>query len=386
MKNNFNPSFQNLSVLNRRLLGVWALGAALSACGGGGDDSIVPVPPAPPEPPAPPVVTGQVVASAWSDALPLFETGFISFAEAFVGVGVSGLIYFQAIEKFDEKYELVLKQCRPDGSLVSSTRLQGGFPEQISVVETSSADEILVSVAFTAPSGMINTKITVGGYIARLNTQSGEVRKILESDTICPAGLARDSAGSLYTLDLKTGNVLRLAAGQNQAAVIYSAQPGAGASTNAAWDFVMYAKGMVAVTADGTVYATLSGTHSASAASYGSNNSEGQRMVRLRNGQADLIAPAPDAGRINGLGVLGNDVFALVNSQANTLVRKVDAAGVVSTVAGTPGSNAQTQWGAPGALGTQTQWIGLTPDGRIHLHGPAQASPRFYSVLLPAQA
>lgn len=380
MKNNLNPLFPSQAVLNRRMLGVLALGAALSACGGGGSDnsSNDGGNGGSNDGPATPVATAQVVASTWSDALPALPA-------LPAGVGASGLIYFYATENFDEKYEPVLKQYRPDGSLVSSTRLpgsvkvNGAFPETIAVVEKSSADEIFVAVAFTAPSGMINTKITSGGYIARLNTKSGEVSKILESDTICPSGLARDGADNLYTMDLKTGNVLRLAAGQNEAAIIYHAQPGV-RSTNIMWDIVFYAKGMVAVTADGTVYATLEGTHPASEDSYG--GSFAKQIVRLRNGQADLIATN---GVVRGLGAHGNDAFFLASNQTDTLVRKIDAAGTVSIVAGTPGSNAQTQWGSPDVLGVNTQWIDLTPDGRIHLHTQADESPRFYSVLLANQ-
>lgn len=374
MTNNLNPLFPSQAVLNRRMLGVLALGAALSACGGGGSDNSSND--GSNDGPVTPVATAQVVASTWSDALPAIPA-------LPAGVGASGLIYFYTTENFDGKYEPVLKQYRPDGSLVSSTRLPGNvkingeFPETIVVVEKTSADEIFVAVAFTASSGMINTKITSGGYIARVNTKSGEVSKILDSDTICPSGLARDGADNLYTVDLKTGNVLRLAAGQNEAAIIYRAQPGAGA-TNIMWDIVFYAKGRVAVTADGTVYAMLEGTHNASADSYGN----GQQIVRLRNGQADLIKTNR---AVRGLGAYGNDAFFLTSDTTDTLVRKIDAAGTVSIVAGTPSSNAQTQWGSPGVLGVNTQWIDLTPDGRIHLHTTANESPRFYSVLLANQ-
>ena len=186
-------------------------------------------------------------------------------------------------------------------------------------------------------------------------------------------------------MDMKTGNVLRFSPGQNEPSVIYSAKPGASASTNVFWDLVFDAKCMVAVTTDGTVYATLSGAHAASDASYGGY---GRQVVRLRNGQADHIKLAlpEDDGRINGLSARGNNVFCLVKSQKSTLVRKIDAAGAISTVAGTPDSNATTEFGSPGVLSQRTQWIDLTPDGRIHLHGQAQDNPRFYSVLLPANS
>ena len=102
--------------------------------------------------------------------------------------------------------------------------------------------------------------------------------------------------------------------------------------------------------------------------------------MRVRNGQADRIQPGlADGEEIGGFGVHGNDVFCLVNG----LVRKIDTAGVISTVAGTPGSNKTTQFGSPGALGRTTQWIDLSPDGRIIYLRQAQESPRFYSVLLP---
>ena len=375
-----------MPVLNRRMLGVLALGATLSACGGGGDDgddgdngggAVAPV------------ALGQVVASTWSDSLPQFQTGDLFFAKEYAGVGASGLIYFRGTEQFDEGYAPVLKQYKPDGTLVSATRLpisvKDAFPEQIAVLEEQSTDVVLIAVALTVNSGMINTKITAGGYIARLHTPSGEITKLFESSTVCPGGLARDSAGSLYTMDMKTGNVLRFSPGQKEASVIYSAKPGASASTNVFWDFVWDAKCMVAVTTDGTVYVTLSGSHVASEASYGRY---GAQLVRLRNGQADQIKlslPEDGAG-IKGLSAHGNSVFCLVKSQKNTLVRKIDAAGAISTVAGTPDSNAKTEFGSPGVLSQRTQWIDLTPDGRIHFHGHAQDNPRFYSVLLPANS
>ena len=376
-----------MPVLNRRMLGVLALGATLSACGGGSDDG------SDHEDggdngggPVAPVALGQVVASAWSDTLPQFQNSYS--AKEYAGVGASGLIYFRGIEQFGEGYAPVLKQYKPDGTLVSATRLpisvKDAFPEQIAVLEEQSTDVVLIAVA-SVNSGMINTKITRGGYIARLHTPSGEITKLFESSTVCPGGLARDGAGSLYTMDMKTGNVLRFSPGQNEPSVIYSAKPGVSASTNVFWDLVFDAKCMVAVTTDGTVYATLSGAHAASDASYGGY---GRQVVRLRNGQADHIKLAlpEDDGRINGLSARGNNVFCLVKSQKSTLVRKIDAAGAISTVAGTPDSNATTEFGSPGVLSQRTQWIDLTPDGRIHFHGHAQDNPRFYSVLLPANS
>lgn len=379
-----------MPVLNRRMLGVLALGATLSACGGGSDDV------SDHEDggdngggPAEPVALGQVVASAWSDTLPLLHTGD-SLAKEYVGVGASGLIYFRGIEQLDQGYAPVLKKYKPDGTLVSATPLpidvKDAFPEQIAILEEQSTDVVLIAVALAKGSGMINTKITTGGYIARLDTSSGEITKLFESSTVCPGGLARDSAGSLYTMDMKTGNVLRFSPGQKEASVIYSAKPGASAATNVFWDFVWDAKCMVAVTTDGTVYATRSGgLHPVSDASY---DSYGKQVVRLRNGQADQIKLAlpEDGGAITGLSAHGDSVFFLLRSAKNTLVRKIDAAGAVSAVAGTPDSNAKTEFGSPGVLSQKTQWIDLTPDGRIHLHGQAQDNPRFYSVLLPAKS
>ena len=377
-----------MPVLNRRMLGVLALGATLSACGGGSDDG------SDHEDggdngggPVAPVALGQVVASAWSDTLPQFQNSYS--AKEYAGVGASGLIYFRGIEQFGEGYAPVLKQYKPDGTLVSATRLpisvKDAFPEQIAVLEEQSTDVVLIAVAVAKDSGMINTKITTGGYIARLHTPSGEITKLFESSTVCPGGLARDGAGSLYTMDMKTGNVLRFSPGQNEPSVIYSAKPGASASTNVFWDLVFDAKCMVAVTTDGTVYATLSGAHAASDASYGGY---GRQVVRLRNGQADQIKLAlpENEGVITGLSAHGDSVFFLSGSGKNTLVRKIDAAGTVSTVAGTQGSNAKSEFGSPGVLSWSTQWIDLTPDGRIHLHGQAQDNPRFYSVLLPANS
>lgn len=377
----FEPSFNNIS---RRHLGILALGATLSACGGSGDA----------DEPAAPVANGEVVPSTWSDAVPDISNDV--FARTYAGVGANGLIYIYGTEKFNDEFDYVVKQYKPDGTLLSTTRLppkptpallfltpESLFLEQVVVIEVPFTNDILVSAAFSAPSGMINTKFTAGGYIARLNTASGEMTKLFESGTICPGGLARDTAGNLYTIDMKTGDVLQLSAGKNEITVLYSAKPGKSASAH--YDFVWDAKCTVAVTTDGTVYATLvTGGHYASSASY----NDGQWIVRLRNGQADRIQPGlSDRREIRGFGAHENDVFCLVHDgQTNTLVRKIDATGAISTVAGTPGSNQTTQFGSPGALGRTTQWVDISPDGRtIHLR-QAQDNPRFYNVLLPAHS
>lgn len=370
----FEPSFNNIS---RRHLGILALGATLSACGGGGGGDA--------DEPAAPVANGEVVPSTWSDAVP--NIGNDVFARAYAGVGASGLIYMNGVEKVDGNYYSVLRQYKSDGTFITIKRLsdlikQG--PEQVAVIEENGANQVLIAVAFSVNSGMINTKFTAGGYIARLNTASGEMTKLFESGTICPGGLARDTAGNLYTIDMKTGDVLQLSAGKNEITVLYSAKPGKSASAH--YDFVWDAKCTVAVTTDGTVYATLvTGGHVASSASY----NDGRWIVRLRNGQADRIQPGlSDRREIRGFGAHENDVFCLVHDgQTNTLVRKIDATGAISTVAGTPGSNQTTQFGSPGALGRTTRWVGLSPDGRtIHLRQEAQESPKFYSVLLPAHS
>lgn len=380
MKNYLDKFDPSLHALSRRHLGILALGATLSACGGGGDDADKP------DEPAVPVANGEVVPSTWSDAVPDISNDV--FARTYAGVGASGLIYVNGVETVDGNYYSVLRQYKSDGTFITIKRLatliKEPSPEQVAVIEENGADQILIAVAFSVNSGMINTKFTAGGYIARLNTASGEMTKLFESSTICPGGLARDTAGNLYTIDMKTGDVLQLSAGKNEITVLYSAKPGKSASAH--YDFVWDAKCTVAVTTDGTVYATLvTGGHYASSASY----NDGQWIVRLRNGQADRIQPGlSDRREIRGFGAHENDVFCLVHDgQTNTLVRKIDATGAISTVAGTPGSNQTTQFGSPGALGRTTRWIDLSPDGRtIHLRQEAQESPKFYNVLLPAHS
>lgn len=378
MKNYFYKFDPSLHALSRRHLGILAFGATLSACGGGGDA----------DESAAPVANGEVAPSTWSDAVP--NIGNDVFARTYAGVGASGLIYVNGVETVDGNYYSVLRKYKSDGTFITIKRLatliKEPGPEQVAVIEENGADKILIAVAFSVNSGMINTKFTAGGYIARLNTTSGEMTKLFESSTICPGGLARDTAGNLYTIDMKTGDVLQLSAGKNEITVLYSAKSGNIASTVIHYDFVWDAKCTVAVTTDGTVYATLvTGGHYASSASY----NDGQWIVRLRNGQADRIQPGlSDRREIRGFGARGNDVFCLVHDgQTNTLVRKIDATGAISTVAGTPGSNQTTQFGSPGALGRTTRWVDLSPDGRtIHLRQEAQESPRFYSVLLPAHS
>lgn len=341
--------------ISRRTVGLLALGAALSACGGGGDSESA---------------LGRVSASDWSDALPAYvPTSPVQMG--IIAVGASGLIYATSLEGS----ETVLTRYRPSGAVASQFRLpRGPSPyTQIDVVEDTATGDILM--ARSAITGVfINTYAAAGGGIYRLNPASGQITAIFESSTVTPSGLARDATGNLYTLDLKTGDVLKLPAGSNQATVLYrvTSEPVAPIG-GSAHDFVLSAKGVIAVTSDGTLYATLvAGGHRAGAV-YGPY---GAKAVRLRNGQADLL-DAPGGA----FGAWGTSLYYL----SNGLLRRLDAAGVVTTVAGTSGVSERTQFGSPGTLSSSAAWIGLTPDGRIHLESRGGAGPRFFDVVLAAE-
>jgi Immunoglobulin I-set domain len=312
---------------------------------------------------------GEVVPSGWSLALPVFvQTTPVQFG--LIAVGASSLVYAAS----DENERYVLKRYHPDGSAAGTfplPRMPNTYT-QISVVEEAPAGDVLIAVSQIA-AAFINGYRAVGGGIYRLNPASGQLSTLFESDTISPSGLARDAAGNLYTVDLKTGDVLKLSAVDNQMAVLYRVNgeplPAVG---GIAYDFGFAAKGQVAVTSDGTIYATLvTGLHRASSA-YGQS---GAQSVRLRSAQADRIE-----GLGGAFGAYGNGLFFLSKST----LRKLDASGNVFTVAGTLGLDGQTQYGSPGTLSSSAGWIGLSPVGRVHLESKDPAGPRFFDIVLPA--
>ena len=366
MKNNLPSQF----MLNRRTLGFLYLGAALSACGGGGSDAInndeIPFNP-------------EVIASNWSDTLPTSSAQEWLYPENYINVGASGLIYIKSAQG--------INQYKPDGTLVREISLPTNQQKNtniysISIIEDTSTNDIFIAVAYAWVVNF-NSYATLGGFIARLTPQSSQV--LFESNTVAPAGLARDKNGNLYFMDMKTGDVLRLAAASTEPTVIYRNEYDRSGMTSDT-DFVFFTRCNVVVTDDGTVYAHLT-------AGYGRPGGSiyYPGILRLRNGQVNVINM--NAGDIRGFGAYGNSIFVLTQTYPpqglrvpnSPLIRKIDAAGVVSTVAGTPNAQGSTQFGSPGVLSKTTSWVGLSPDGRIHLQSWAKETPRFYSVRLPTQ-
>ena len=71
--------------INRRQVGFLALGAALSACGGGGDDQ---------------QALGRIAASDWSETLPVFSpTSPVQLG--YIAVGAGGLVYATSLQGSD---------------------------------------------------------------------------------------------------------------------------------------------------------------------------------------------------------------------------------------------------------------------------------------------
>ncbi|GAA4424715.1 immunoglobulin domain-containing protein [Acidovorax lacteus] len=329
---------------------------------------------------------GQVVASDWSESLTAYASPeSTSPAEfGYIAIGTGAWVYAAAFEAGD----YVLRRSRADGSVTETFRLPRvpNTYTQIAVWEDPATREILVARCLIASVALnINTYQAVGGGIYRLEPVSGQFIPLFESDRITPSGLARDTSGNLYTVDLKTGDVLKITAGSLQITTLYQVsgqQPLTAGGVP--YDFVLRSKGLVAVTADGTVYATLVTSSPRVAAAY---QLYGEQWVRVRNGKAEMISvrtPAQTNGITWGMGARGNSVFFLYKSAQSTLVRKVDAEGNVLTVAGTWGSQEKTQFGSPGVLGRTSKWIGIGSDGQLYLEGWDAAGPRFFGVLLPA--
>ena len=313
---------------------------------------------------------GQIVTSGWSQTLPVFGgTSPVQFGH--IAVGTQGLVYTVSNEDGD----YVLTRYLPAGTAVDRfvlPRVSNAYT-QIGLVEEASTGDILIARSLIK-AAFINTYTATGGGIYRLNPGSGQFTALFESDTITPSGLARDGAGNLYTVDLNTGDVLKLSAGSNQITVLYQVMGAPPAPIGGiAQDFSLSAKGVVAVTSDGTIYATLVTAGHRASSVYGPY---GAQAVRLRNGQAELIK-----GLGGAFGAYGNSLFAL----SNATLRKLDASGNVFTVAGTLGLNGKTQFGSPGTLSISAGWIGLTPDGRVHLESRDAAGPRFFDIVLPTE-
>lgn len=316
---------------------------------------------------------GTVVASDWSRELPRNYGALIE-------VGSSGWVYVYDREKHN------LLRYKTDASVTEGYDLSriaisvyGASDLRINVKEDASSGDILIARAwFTGAS--INISTAIGGGVYRINPGSGQVTTLVEPDTIVPSGLALDRFGNLYTIDLKTRNVLKIAADSHHVSVIYENKRAVG---NAAQYPFTAPRGMVAVTDDGTVYATIESSYPSPL--FLDDSVSGRSLLRLRDNQADAISishlPAT-WGSVAGWGAYGNDLVFLLKS-SNFLVCVIDVAGNVRTVAGTPGSTGPTQFGSPGILSDTSRWIGMTPDGRVHLDSQAAEGSEFFDVILP---
>lgn len=330
---------------------------------------------------------GQVVASAWSESLAAYAAPESTSPTEFgyTAIGVGAWVYAAAFEGGD----YVLKRCRTDGSMTETFRLPRvpNTYTQLAVWEDPVTREILVARCLIANVALnINTYLAGGGGIYRLELSSGQFIPLFESDSITPSGLTRDALGNLYTVDLKTGDVLKISAGSPQVTKLFQVngqQPLTAGGVP--YDFVLRSKGLIAVTADGTVYATLVTSSPRVASAY---RLYGAQWVRVRNGKAEMVSvqvPTQDNGIPSGMGARGNSVFFLYKSAQSTVVRKVDAEGNLLTVAGVWDSHEKTRFGSPGVLSRTSKWIGIGSDGRLHLESWDAAGPRFFDVLLPAE-
>lgn len=359
-------------MLNRRTLGVLSLGAALSACGGGGSDDVNN---------AEESFSAEVVASDWSDRLPELMGGIY-----YTSVGASGFIYIGELFELEPpiayQYKYRINKYKADGTLVRQIELpyygaDSSRIHHVSVVEVANTNDIIIAVAY-GKSVSFNLEGARGGFISYVTPESSQI--IFESASIAPAGLARDKNGTLYFMDMKMGDILKLPSVGVKPTVIYYNPNYPDRTIEGDFPFVSAVGCKVELTDDGTIYAYF---HKSSSGNY-------KGIVRLRNGQADVMG-------VTGInfGTYGNSLFVLTSTyvaatpnsgeKGSVLIHRVDAAGQISTVAGTPEIQSSTQFGSPGVLGKRSRLLGLTPDGLIHLSSGTQETPRFYSVRLSAQ-
>lgn len=335
-------------LITRRMWIVSALAVTLTACGGSTSEE---------RPDA------EITMSAWSPTL-------LQAYSTHVGVGDNGSVY--GLSSGNGTGNLTLMRFSVDGKQISF----GGQVMQwaaadtsvLSVAEDPVTRAVFVAEGLTAQYGL-NVFIGKGGSIKRMDT-AGDVIKIFESTTVTPVAIAHHRSGNIYFLDGARLGVYRLSPqGEvNLLAQLSQGLPDVGASLFAT-------RFQIGVSDSEVVYIWTSRTGSAD-------------FVRVRGATVENLSSLIPAASILGIGVYRENVYALQrlpvpagpngSSVVKQVLRKINSDGSVLTVAGSENGSDQLQFGSPGTIDRSTSWLGLTPDGIVHLRTPE----RYYSVKL----
>ena len=320
----------------------------------------------------------QVVASQLSENLPRYDS---PLAGEIIMVGASGFVYVRYREKSAGD---VIKRYQHDGKEVGVYRFPPieNFGSQFHVVEDVASGDILVARTLVRGTG-INVSAAFGGFIYRIKPDLGEISIIYQSNTISPSGLDKDALGNIYTIDLKTGDVLKLPVGSSEMVVLFKAN--ADRTGNGYYDFALSAYGQVAVAADGAVYAQLGRSH---VANYYGLTKKFDIICLAKDG----LGVIDERRSVNGymVGAYGDGLcvmrYHLVGDEYfSNLIYKIDATGDEFLVAGTPGASGPVQLGSPGVLNRCTSVSRISPEGRLHMESSDHRSPRFIDVILPPE-
>lgn len=217
----------------------------------------------------------------------------------------------------------------------------------------------LLSVPFAAFSENVFNFSTLGGYAGQQNTDGLGTNAFITQ----PAGTAVDSAGNIYISDFNNNTIRKISMGM---VTTFAGSPGVAGSFDATGTNALFngPEGL-AVDAAGNVYVADSGNDTIRKITPG--------------GAVTTFAGSPGiAGSTNGTGTnalfdapagvavdLSSNVY--VADYGNHVIRKITPAGVVSTLAGSPGNFGSANGTGSGALFYEPEGVAVDSLGNVYV-------------------
>lgn len=293
---------------------------------------------------------GEVVTTGWS-ALPITNP---------IAVGADGSIYGVNYGSA----ETGLYRCRPDGMMIALAGALQSLPATAPSLPIYTVLEDLASGSIYVAEAYVTNNFTYyiggGGRIVRIDA-NGNVVKLFESSYLTPQGLARDTVGNLYTVDIGSTTLLRLSP---QGTLFTLAKI---LSDTTKIDNVNFNTWLTA-SPEGFVYSAAKSTTS--------TVSEIPGILR--------ISPAGVTDRLylgvrgaandypSGLGWHADSLYALYRNPIENLatggfvIRRLRPSGEIMTVAGSVAETTQNEVGSPGKL-KYVVWKHMNTTGHILL-------------------